>query len=77
MYIAFHVPRAMNPHDYFPHIEQIFIAAGGRPHWGKMHTRDREFFAQAYPRFDEFCTLRETMDPTRKFGSPHLTQLFG
>ena len=77
MYIAFHVPRAMNPHDYFPHIEPIFIAAGGRPHWGKMHTRGREFFAQAYPRFDEFCTLRETIDPTRTFGSPHLTQLFG
>lgn len=77
MYIAFHVPRAMNPHEYFPHIEPIFIAAGGRPHWGKMHTRGREFFSQAYPRFDEFCALREQMDPARKFGSQHLTQLFG
>lgn len=77
MYIAIHVPKAMNPHDYFPHLEPIMTAAGGRPHWGKMHTLGREYFSTVYPRFDEFCTLREHMDPTRKFGSEHLTQLFG
>ncbi len=77
MYIAFHVPKAMNPHEYFPHIQDVLKAAGGRPHWGKMHTLGREDFAEMYPRFDEFCTLREQMDPSRKFGSAHLRQLFG
>lgn len=77
MYIAFHVPRTMNPHEFFPAIQDILKAAGGRPHWGKMHNLGREDFAEMYPRFDEFCTLREQMDPTRKFGSEHLTQLFG
>nr|WP_327077559.1 D-arabinono-1,4-lactone oxidase [Corynebacterium appendicis] len=77
MYIAFHVSKAMNPHEFFPAIQDILKAAGGRPHWGKMHTLGREDFAEMYPRFDEFCTLREQMDPTRKFGSEHLTQLFG
>ncbi|MCQ4618480.1 hypothetical protein KBX17_10725 [Corynebacterium sp. CCUG 65737] len=77
MYIAFHVPKAMNPHDYFPHLEPILKAADGRPHWGKMHTMGREDFAKTYPRFDEFCSLREQMDPDRTFGSEHLTRLFG
>lgn len=27
--------------------------------------------------FDEFCSLREQMDPDRTFGSEHLTRLFG
>lgn len=77
MYIAVHVPKAMNPHDYFPHLESILRAAEGRPHWGKMHTLVREDFAEIYPRFDEFCALREQMDPHRRFGSEHLRQLFG
>lgn len=77
MYIAFHVPRAMNPHEYFPAVQDILKAAGGRPHWGKMHTLGREDFSEMYPRFDEFCALREHMDPARKFGSEHLTRLFG
>ncbi|WP_019193382.1 D-arabinono-1,4-lactone oxidase [Corynebacterium timonense] len=77
MYIAFHVPKAMNPADYFPALEPIFRAAGGRPHWGKMHTLGREDFTELYPRFDEFCALREAMDPQRRFGSPYLHRLFG
>lgn len=77
MYIAFHVPTAMNPHEFFPPIQDVLKAAGGRPHWGKMHTLGRVDFAEMYPRFDEFCALREQMDPTRKFGSEHLTHLFG
>lgn len=77
MYIAFHVPKAMNPHEFFPPIQDVLKAAGGRPHWGKMHTLGRADFADMYPRFDEFCALREHMDPTWKFGSEHLRQLFG
>ncbi|QPK82886.1 FAD-binding protein [Corynebacterium qintianiae] len=77
MYIAIHVPRATNPSDYFPYLESILRAAGGRPHWGKMHTMRREDFSAIYPRFDEFCALREEMDPTWKFGSDHLRKVFG
>ncbi|WP_293773485.1 D-arabinono-1,4-lactone oxidase [uncultured Corynebacterium sp.] len=77
MYIAFHVPRFKNPHDYMPAVEPILRAAGGRPHWGKMNTLGREDFAQLYPRFDEFCALREDMDPGRRFGSEYLTTVFG
>ncbi|WJY68640.1 L-gulono-1,4-lactone dehydrogenase [Corynebacterium auris] len=77
MYIAFHVPKATNPADYFPALEPIFRAAGGRPHWGKMHTLGREDFAELYPRFDEFCALRAEMDPQGRFSSAYLRRLFG
>lgn len=77
MYIAFHIPRALNPQDYMPKLEPIFRAAGGRPHWGKMNSLSRNDFAQLYTRFDEFCELREKMDPEWKFGSPYLRKLFG
>lgn len=77
MYIAFHIPRALNPQDYMPKVEPIFRAAGGRPHWGKMNSLSRNDFAQLYTRFEEFCELREKMDPEWKFGSPYLRKLFG
>ena len=60
-----------------PKLEPIFRAAGGRPHWGKMNSLSRNDFAQLYTRFDEFCELREKMDPEWKFGSPYLRKLFG
>lgn len=77
MYIAFHIPRVLNPQDYMPKIEPILRAAGGRPHWGKMNTLGREDFAQLYTRFNEFCELREAMDPQWRFGSPYLQKVFG
>lgn len=77
MYIAFHIPRALNPQDYMPKLEPIFRAAGGRPHWGKMNSLSRNDFAQLYTRFDEFCELREEVDPEWKFGSSYLRKLFG
>ncbi|MEX3504983.1 D-arabinono-1,4-lactone oxidase [Corynebacterium sp. LK2510] len=77
MYIAVHVPKATDPNDYFPVLEPILRAAGGRPHWGKMHTMQRDDLLAVYPRFDEFCALREEMDPQRRFGSEYLRRMFG
>lgn len=77
MYIAVHVPRFKNPNEFFPLLEPIVRAAGGRPHWGKMHTLGRAELSELYPRFDEFCALRDEMDPDWRFGSDHLKKLFG
>ena len=30
---------------YFRDVEDIMTAHGGRPHWGKMHTRDADYRA--------------------------------
>lgn len=77
MYIAFHLPRCVNPQDYMPKLEPILRAASGRPHWGKMNSLGRDEFAQLYTRFNEFCELREKMDPQWRFGSNYLRKVFG
>ncbi len=53
-YIAVHMFRGTSYQAYFTAAEQIFTAHGGRPHWGKVHTRDADYLAEAYPRFGEF-----------------------
>jgi FAD-linked oxidoreductase len=76
-YLAFHVFHASPHEDYFGEVEAIMTAAGGRPHWGKMHTRDAAYLADAYPRFGDFVALRDALDPDRRFGNAYLTQVLG
>jgi FAD-linked oxidoreductase len=76
-YIAFHVYHP-SPHDeYFRDTEAIMTAVGGRPHWGKMHTRDAEYLSGVYPRFGDFLALRDKLDPDRRFGNAYLRQVLG
>lgn len=76
-YIAVHMYKGTPYHAYFTAAERIFTAHGGRPHWGKVHTRDAEYFAQAYPRFGEFTALRDRLDPERMFGNDYLRRVLG
>jgi L-gulono-1,4-lactone dehydrogenase len=76
-YIAIHVFHSAPHQDYFAEVEAIMTAVGGRPHWGKMHTRDAGYLAAAYPRFGDFVALREAVDPDRRFGNEYLTQVLG
>jgi FAD-linked oxidoreductase len=76
-YIAFHVYHASPHEDYFRETEAVLTAAGGRPHWGKMHTRDAGYLRGAYPRFGDFTALRDKLDPQRRFGNAYLTQVLG
>ncbi len=66
------------PHqEYFRDLESLLTAAAGRPHWGKLHTRDAGYLAAAYPRFADFTALRDRMDPQRRFGNAYLTAVLG
>ncbi|GEE01071.1 FAD-linked oxidoreductase [Gordonia spumicola] len=62
---------------YFKDVEDIMTAHAGRPHWGKMHTRDADYFRSVYPRFDDFLEVRDRFDPQRVFTNPYLTQVLG
>lgn len=76
-YIACHMyHRTPNP-DYFAGVEEILTAVGGRPHWGKLHTRDAAYLADVYPRFGDFTALRDRIDPERRFGNAYLTRVLG
>lgn len=60
---------------FFEDMEAIFKNAGGRPHWGKMHTLNAGNLAQLYPDFEKFTSLREKLDPTGKFLTPAMRNL--
>ncbi|MEH3155220.1 MAG: FAD-binding protein [Gordonia paraffinivorans] len=76
-YIAVHRYHRDAPDDYFTSVEEILTRRGGRPHWGKMHTRTAEYLRTVYPRFDEFLAVRDRLDPDRVFANPYLTQVLG
>ncbi|WP_314224446.1 D-arabinono-1,4-lactone oxidase [Streptomyces zaehneri] len=76
-YIAVHMFRGTPYQGYFTAAERIFTAHEGRPHWGKVHTRDAEYFAGVYPRFGEFTALRDRLDPDRLFQNDYLRRVLG
>ena len=76
-YIAFHVYHPSPHEEYFGDTEAIMTAVGGRPHWGKMHTRDADYLRAVYPQFDDFVALRDKLDPERRFGNAYLRQVLG
>jgi FAD-linked oxidoreductase len=66
------------PHArYFEAAERIFTAVGGRPHWGKMHTRGVEYLAGQYRRLPDFQRTRAAADPEGVFANPYTRRLFG
>jgi L-gulonolactone oxidase len=76
-YIAVHLVKGTPYQAYFSAAERIFTAYEGRPHWGKVHTRDAEYFAGVYPRFAEFTALRDRLDPDRRFQNDYLRRVLG
>ncbi|MFI9768075.1 D-arabinono-1,4-lactone oxidase [Streptomyces sp. NPDC052415] len=76
-YIAVHMAKGAPYQRYFTAAERIFTAHEGRPHWGKVHTRDAEYFAGVYPRFGEFTALRDRLDPDRLFRNDYLRRVLG
>ncbi|MFF4735759.1 D-arabinono-1,4-lactone oxidase [Streptomyces sp. NPDC001262] len=76
-YLAVHLYRGTPHRAYFTAAERIMTAHGGRPHWGKLHTRDAAYLAEAYPRFAEFAAVRDRLDPHRVFGNDYLRRVLG
>lgn len=75
-YIAVHIYNKKDHRYYFNHLEQIFKAHQGRPHWGKMHTLTKEELQERYPMFNVFNKIRKEQDPHAVFVSPYLASLF-
>lgn len=77
LYLAFHVPAAVDHTAYFAGVEPILRAHDGRPHWGKLHTRTAADLAPSYPRFEEFLALRDRLDPDRVLTNDYLRRVLG
>ncbi|MFI6516016.1 D-arabinono-1,4-lactone oxidase [Spirillospora sp. NPDC050679] len=76
-FIAVHVYHRDPHEEYFRGVEELMTSIGGRPHWGKMHTRDAAYLETVYPRFGDFRALRDELDPERRFANPYTRQVFG
>ncbi|WP_314034309.1 D-arabinono-1,4-lactone oxidase [Dietzia sp. CH92] len=70
-YIAVHQYHRMDHTELFRLAESIFLASGGRPHWGKMHTRTAADLSTMVEHFDDFVAVRDRLDPDRLFGNEY------
>lgn len=76
VFIAVHKYREKPYADFFARAEEIFRSYGGRPHWGKHHTRTAAGLSSLYPRWDDFQTARQSLDPDGVFRNGHTRELF-
>ncbi|MEW9549490.1 D-arabinono-1,4-lactone oxidase [Nonomuraea sp. NPDC050783] len=76
-YVACHIYRPTPNPAYFEGVEEIMTRLEGRPHWGKLHTRDAGYLAKVYPRFTDFTDLRDRLDPGRLFSNAYLDRVLG
>ncbi|WP_018656822.1 D-arabinono-1,4-lactone oxidase [Actinomadura flavalba] len=76
-FIAVHVFNKDPHEDYFRAVEDLLTGMGGRPHWGKLHTRDASYLETVYPRFKDVRALRDELDPGRRFANPYTRKVFG
>jgi xylitol oxidase len=76
--VAFHFTWQQRPAEVAAVVAQVEAALrpfGGRPHWGKVFTAERDAIAPLYPRFDDFLALRDRLDPGRKFVDRYLERV--
>lgn len=73
--VAIHTDASQDHQRYFDAMEPLFLQAGGRPHWGKLHSLSHADLSRLYPDFDAFCALRDRLDPGGKFLTPELARM--
>ncbi|WP_285656227.1 D-arabinono-1,4-lactone oxidase [Actinomycetospora sp. NBRC 106375] len=76
-YVAIHQYVGAPREEYFTGFAEIAAAAGGRPHWGKVHPLDAAALRERYPRFDDVRRVRRDVDPGGLFTNPHLDRVLG
>lgn len=76
VYFAVHTYIDQDYREYFLALQSVFKKYGGRPHYGKWHSYERRDFEQVYPRWNDFCEMRQKIDPQGRWLNPHLRALF-
>lgn len=70
--LSVHQDAALEHRPFFADAEAVFRNHGGRPHWGKLHSFGGAELAAAYPRWDEFWSVADEVDPDRRFRNHYL-----
>ena len=76
-YIAVHVFKGMEYGPFFKDVEDILRRYDARPHWGKVHHREKDELSTLYPRFNDFLSMRDRLDPQRTFSNRYTERIFG
>lgn len=58
-------------------VEPVLREAGGRPHWGKLHSLGATDLKALYPMFAEAAAVRRAVDPAGRLMNPYLQRIFG
>ena len=77
IYVAVHQHASADWEAWFRELEPIFTERGGRPHWGKHHTRTAAELAPLYPEWDAFQAVRDRLDPERTFTNAYIERVLG
>jgi L-gulono-1,4-lactone dehydrogenase len=77
VYLAFHVNVQTDHVAFFRAVEGVMRDHGGRPHWGKLHTRTAHDLSAAYPRWADVLAVRDRVDPDRVFTNRYLDRVLG
>ncbi|HSF27289.1 MAG TPA: D-arabinono-1,4-lactone oxidase [Actinomycetes bacterium] len=77
VYVAVHQALGMPRERWFADVAALALAAGGRPHWGKLHPLDAARLCALYPRFDDFVAVRDRLDPRGMFANAYLDRVLG
>ncbi len=76
-YLAVHQYHRRPHARWFAAVEAVCLAAGGRPHWGKLHALSAGDLRARYPRFDDALRVRAEVDPEGVFGNAYLARVLG
>jgi L-gulono-1,4-lactone dehydrogenase len=77
VYVACHAYPRTDYQGWFAAAEELFVSYGGRPHWGKLHTRGVGDLQPTYPQMAAFRAVRNRVDPDRLMGNDHLRHVLG
>ncbi len=75
-HIGLYMTSSYDTQAYMAKAESILRSLGGRPHWGKPFDPTKFNFVSVYPKWQDFKTLRKTMDPNGIFENEWTHQLF-
>ncbi|MFV0260062.1 MAG: D-arabinono-1,4-lactone oxidase [Acidimicrobiales bacterium] len=70
--ISLHQDIGTDDRELFEPAEEILVAHGGRPHWGKVNTMDGRTLAERYPHWADWWRVRDAIDPAGVFLNDYL-----
>ena len=76
-YLAVHQVHGMAFAPVLAAAEEVLLALGGRPHWGKRHSLTAEQLAPRHPAWDRFQAVRARLDPGGVFANAHTERTLG